>query len=651
MLALEGVPNGFRFISAMISRRHNQAENHQFCPYFCVWQKLPVFYTAILHLTHKKILSSMGVMEKFRDSAKYIMYLLILSFGVLWALADTQVFDAMMAGPRSLGTVNGEAISFEMFNNRMEFYNERYRDQTGNSPNAELRAYYEEAAWNDLVTALVMKQEMENLGISVSDQELVDMVTGPNPDPFIAQQFTDETGRIDRVALQTAIESPENREAWIMVESQLRDKRQQEKLNAYLESGFVASEAEIEQQFINKNTSADVEFVRFPVADIADSLVSVSNADLQAYYKKNQARYKQKKTWRFSYIEFDTTPTAQDTALIVNEMEELRFRFANAGNDSTFLIQYSSDARYSGAYVAKGDIKSEFAPLFDLKKGEVSAPIKEGGMIHLLKLVDVKGKGDKAEYKFADFARTVVADPFGTIETQSQAADDFMYFALEDGFETEAEKSGHAVLNGVMTEGNPFVPGLGQSRQILAFLEKSDVGAISEPIEMTNKIVVVKVDQFTPEGFRPFEEVKEQVERAVKIEKRKEMLLEKVKAAFSGDDLNALAESMGKEVQTANAIRKDASVLVGGGREPKIIGHIFAAEEGSSIGPIIGEAGVYVVKVNKKTAADLANLNAAEKNQIRQQIVQEKNQRVTRVWVDQLMAQAEIEDFRRLVLR
>lgn len=594
----------------------------------------------------------MGVMEKFRNSAKYILYLLILSFGVLWALADTQVFDAVMAGPRSLGTVNGEAITFEAFNNRVQFYSERYREQSGDNPTPEMRAYYEQQAWEDLVSALVMQQEMEDLGITVTDAELVDMVTGPNPDPFIAQQFTDESGEIDRLALQNAIESPENREIWIMIESQLRDRRQQEKLNAFLTSGLVVGEEEIKREFMQSNSFADIEYVRFPISEIPDSTVNASEAELRAFYRENEARYQQKKSWRIKYVTFDTTPTSKDTALAVEEMVNLTDRFADASNDSLFLFQYSADTRFSRAYVKKDEIKEAFAPLFDLKKGEVSEPILEGGMVHLLKLVDQKGRGSTTEYQFVDFGRVVEADPFGTLEEKGRAADDFVYYATEDGFETEADRQGLEVKTGFVSEGNPFVPGLGSSRQILNFLERSKEEEISDIFELPNKLVIAKVTEFIPEGTRPFEDVKTQVERSVRLEKRRQALIAKVQSYIDGEtDVASVAEKSGKTVQTANEVRLNATVISGMGREPELIGRIFRAAEDETFGPVAGESGVYVVKVVSKTEPDLETLTSAKKEEIRTQLEQKKNTALNRVWLEQLKAQADIEDFRSLVLR
>ncbi|MEX0823820.1 MAG: SurA N-terminal domain-containing protein, partial [Balneolaceae bacterium] len=101
----------------------------------------------------------MGVMEKMRNSTASILWVLIFSFGILWVLADTQVFDALAVGPQSIGQVNGDEISFEEFNSRVSFYTEQYNQRVGGNMTPELRSTYEEQAWNDLVASKLVQQK------------------------------------------------------------------------------------------------------------------------------------------------------------------------------------------------------------------------------------------------------------------------------------------------------------------------------------------------------------------------------------------------------------------------------------------------------------------------------------------------------------
>ena len=591
----------------------------------------------------------MGVMEKMRDGTKYILWVLIIAFGLLWGLQDTRVFDAIMAGPQSLGEVNGDPITLEEYNQRTQYYIERYTNQTGGTVTPEMRAYYEDQAWQELVNSKLLQQKMEELGITVTDAELVEMITGPNPDPFIRQQFQKEDGTLDRVALQAAIESPENTQIWIMIEQQLRQQRRQQKLNNYVESGLVVGEEDVKSQYIADNTTANVAFVRFPYAQVEESELNITDSDLESYYNENLDEYNRKESYRFEYVSFSKEPTSKDTSRTIEEVANIREEFANAENDSLFMAQYASSTPYNGSYVNTDDVKESFQRVLELSEGEVSELFVENGRVHLLKLIDQR----RDEVKFANFSYEIVADPIATVDAQAEQADDFSFFAEEDGFNEEADRRELTVKSGFATKDQPFIVGLGQSRQIMDFLTaKAEEGVISEPIELDDKFVVLQVTEVIPEGPRPFSDVRNQIEQTVKNEKRKTIMLERVKQLrASNSDLASLAEAGGIEVQTAETVRMSATVLVGAGREPMIIGSMFGAPLETLSDALAGTNGVFVYRVNSLNEADPANLTGPEKQQIRRQLAQAKTQSYLQVWLEQLKEDADINDYRSMLLQ
>ena len=590
----------------------------------------------------------MGVMDKMRKSTGVILWVLIFSFGVLWILADTQFFDAIMAGPRSLGTVNGEPISLEEYNSRISYYIDQYSQQTGNSITPEMRAYYEEQAWDELVTSKLLRQKMDDLGITVTDQEVVEMITGENPDPFIRQQFQNEDGSIDRVALQAAIEAPENSRVWVMVEQQLRQKRRQQKMSNFVQSAMQVSNFEIEQQYIRNNSVADISYVRFPYADVPDSAVQIAESDLRQFYRNNQDRYKRQESYRFNYASFDKTPTSEDTARTFRELRELRSEFARAEDDSLFLFRQQSTTPYSAEFVGKDEIREEFEPVLDLEIGEVSRPIRTGGQVNLLKKLDERTD----QVKFVVLSFDIRADPIATIDARAEEADDFSYFAEQDGFEEEAERRGFEIKEAFATKGNPFISGIGQSRQILNYLQTADEGDISQPIELSNQFVVLKVTEITPEGVRPFEEVRDQIRTVVLIEKRREQVAARVEQLLAANNtLESLAAEAGKEVATYEGLTMSSEVIEGAGREPEIVGAAFGLEEGERSGALNGNSAVFVVRVDGKTEANPDNLTTASRQQIRRQLQQQKSSTFMQVWMEQLKAEADIEDNRSRLLQ
>lgn len=590
----------------------------------------------------------MGVMDKMRKSTSVILWVLIFSFGVLWMLADTNFFDVIQRGSQSLGSVNGESIELEEYNNRINYYVEQYSQQTGNSVDSEMRANFEERAWDEVVTGKLLQQKMEELGIEVTDQEVVNMITGENPDPFIRQQFQREDGTIDRVALKTAIESPENKQLWIAIEDQMRQKRRQQKMDNYLQSSMEVSQYEVEQQYIRNNSRADVAYVRFPYADIPESDISVTDADLKEYYNNNEQQFERRESYRFNYVSFDKTPTRQDTARTLKEMESLRTDFAEAENDSLFLNSYQSTTSYNIRTVEEDEIRELFSPVVDLEVGEVSEVIHDQGRVYLLKKVGESG----SEISFVPFSLDITADPVATIDEQAKEADDFSFFAEEDGFEAEAERRELELREGLATKGTNFISGIGQSQQIMNYLTNAGEGDISEPLELSGQFVVLKVTDTTPAGVQPFEEVKDQIRTTVMNEKRKEQAVSRAGELLEQHStLSALAEAAGKEVATAQGITLNATTLPGAGREPAVIGAIFGLDQGERSDPVKGTSAAFILRVDQLQEADISHLTTSQRSQIRQQLRKEKQAAYMNTWIEELKEEADIEDNRSRVLQ
>lgn len=164
----------------------------------------------------------MGVMTKMRDNTAIVLYILIGSFGLLWVIMDVYDPNVTTMGPRSLGEVNGELITLEEYNSRVQYYTNAYSSQSGAAITPEIRAIYESQVWDELVSTKLLEQKMDELGITVTDSELLDMVFGDNPDPLIRQYFQREDGTIDRFVVENVLTDPPYSNEALAIEIQLR---------------------------------------------------------------------------------------------------------------------------------------------------------------------------------------------------------------------------------------------------------------------------------------------------------------------------------------------------------------------------------------------------------------------------------------------
>jgi peptidyl-prolyl cis-trans isomerase D len=689
----------------------------------------------------------MGFMEKMRSSTAPILWVLVVAFGVLFMLQDTQVFDAVMAGPRTMGEVDGRPITSEQFNQRLNSFTEQHRQQTGNPPNREQLAQYQEFVWDQMVVELALQTQMENIGIKVTDAEIRDAVFGDNPDPIIRQFFTGPDGNIDRGALRAFIEAEEAAADLIIIEQQIRERRMQEKINQYVQTSVFVTDREVERDFINNNTRASVSFVRFPFSDVSDDEITVSDSELRAYHRNNSNEFKQDKTWRFRYVSFSLEPTSEDTVRTLADVNGFRDAFAMAENDSLFLLDNFSQTQYDNRFRSPDELRPAFYGVFDLETGEVSeaaidndtaviykktgtrnanenyvrsqyirlnftqesrndrrslaneivsslqngadfsefirhsndsrtaarggdtgfitadeldnalarplfrasegsvvGPIEHDGAFHIYRV----NSRTNQEVSYVTFGRLIEADPLQTIQAQQNLADEFREDAIAFGFEDEAARAEYTIQEATATKGNPFIVGLGESRLTKRAIAHLRRGSISETVELDDQFLVILVDEVREEGVRPLDEVRSQVEAAVKRDKRRAILVDRVRSQFSGhDSLEAIAEVAEKQVQTAANVRMSSNNISGAGREPGLIGAIFAADTGVLKGPKKGENAVFFFKVDEVEHANTENLTDSERERIRNRLLQQKTQVFTASLVDQLRDQARIRDHRR----
>ncbi len=179
-----------------------------------------------------------------------------------------------------------------------------------------------------------------------------------------------------------------------------------------------------------------------------------------------------------------------------------------------------------------------------------------------------------------------------------------------------------------------------------AFDPSVDVGAVSagvysfaDPVELyINKYVVAGLKNVQDAGMPSVASIKDEIEALVRNQKKGDAL----KAKINGSDLNGIAGQFDSEVENAKDVTFDASFVPGLGNEPKVIAAAFNMDVNSVSQPIVGNSGVYVVKLNQKPAVGTAmNIPQLRKNSSSTAATQ-----VTARLMQAMKKNAEVEDLR-----
>ena len=147
------------------------------------------------------------------------------------------------------------------------------------------------------------------------------------------------------------------------------------------------------------------------------------------------------------------------------------------------------------------------------------------------------------------------------------------------------------------------IPGLPNPRQIVqwTFKEETEVGQVSSVFDLEDMFVVAVVTKAGEAGYPTLDAVKPRIENLVINELKGKHLTEKMNA-FNGDMAKAEAD-MKLTKTNVNPFLFTSRNLKGFGAENQAIGTAFGLTEGSVSEPVIGNAAVFMIKMNSLTKA------------------------------------------------
>ena len=321
-----------------------------------------------------------------------------------------------------VGEVAGKKVELNDYNAALEQAKQAFVAQQQRQPDDQALGYLRDQAWNQTLYRLAFQPEWEKLGLTVSDDELVDMVQGDNISPGIRQAFTDQkTGQFDKARLVEYLKNldklpPENQAAWRNFEANLPAERLANKYNALLKNSVYVTTAEAKRFDANQNTKATVKYLFVPYGSISDSAVKVTDAQLQAFLDKNKGKYKVEDGRSIEYITVPVVASKDDSAAVRTSMAELATQFASAPVDSLF-VSANSEQPYNKAFRSPADLPEQLRKQLPLAPGKIYGPYAEAGTYSLYKVSGV-GTGTQSAAR----ASHILIKPEGTTPEAKAAA-------------------------------------------------------------------------------------------------------------------------------------------------------------------------------------------------------------------------------------
>ena len=344
----------------------------------------------------------MPIMAKMRDNLPAILLSLVILFLLTivldWGMDITGRHRRNGFAREPIGIVNGEEITYQEFNQALEFEIENFKQRTGNDPDDFMLEQLRNQVWEQLVTRKLIEQEIKKLNLTVTDEEITDWVlNSPEtlPEP-VKRNFVDSTGKIDRVLLERALKSttPQARQFWIEVEKFLKAQKLTEKLQSRLLASVLVSEGEIRERFEKQNTRYEIKYVSLDPNRFSKEISEPTEDEIKEYYRNHQDEFRIQETRRLKYVLFSDMPSAEDTASVLRELENFKQQ-AMQGADFVELVKNYSEAPFSDVFFKHGELLPEIEnEIWDKKVGEIVGPLKASDGIHLIKILDERKGSD-----------------------------------------------------------------------------------------------------------------------------------------------------------------------------------------------------------------------------------------------------------------
>lgn len=246
-----------------------------------------------------------------------------------------------------VGEIAGEEITLEEYSLRVEEFKAMFQQRTGRVASEPEMVSVREQAWQAMIVERVFDEEYDKLGLTVSNEELVDMVQGKNIVPELrAQLVNPQTGQFDKNQLISFLQTletadPAQQAAWAQQEQLFAQSRLRIKYDNLLATSEYATTAEAKLEHKAANTIADASVLFIPYYVIPDGDVKVEDSELSAYLSKNQEKFKVGNTANLEFVSFSILPSGQDSAEVISRINELTEGLRTSENDSVFVSQNS----------------------------------------------------------------------------------------------------------------------------------------------------------------------------------------------------------------------------------------------------------------------------------------------------------------------
>ena len=267
----------------------------------------------------------MATLEKIRSRQKFLFIIIIVAL-LAFILGDFLTSGRTYFGqPTTVAKAAGAKVEYQDYQNRMSEAGEQLRNQGREYSNDALS----QSVIQDLLTRNLLDNEYERLGITVTDKELTEAMTGANQVPAAAQMvayLSQQLGlpEASASAVFDAMNNPAKyglrpeageqlRSIWAGQEKELEEQMKNQKFMSLITGLFTYSNVDAKAFYDDNATTRHIAYASKGIAGMADDAVDFSDADIKAYWNDHKQNYRiDEETREVQYIFVPIEPSQAD---------------------------------------------------------------------------------------------------------------------------------------------------------------------------------------------------------------------------------------------------------------------------------------------------------------------------------------------------
>ena len=256
--------------------------------------------------------------------------------------------------------VDGDIVSTQQYFDRVSEWEEFQKMVSGEtSLDENAISQIRDIVYQQMVKERLLDSQAKKLGLTVSKEEINDLVHGEAISPLLQQLplfVNPETGMFDKAGLMNflaTINSDEStlqpeqipmvrqyRSIWLFIENLIKYQRLEEKYGALLSAAVMPNDVESMATFAQSQQAADIMYAVQNYYTIPDSLAKVTDAEIKSFYNENQHLFKTDVPMaKITYFAKDIVPSDEDFDDVERLTSEVHEKLLTSQNIQINLIE------------------------------------------------------------------------------------------------------------------------------------------------------------------------------------------------------------------------------------------------------------------------------------------------------------------------